>query len=70
MRTTLDLDERVIAMARSRAAAEGTSVGKALSSIVLEARAATAPSAGLPLFPPVEGHVITNELVASHRDDP
>jgi len=70
MRTTLDLDERVLAVGRTKAAAEGVSLGRALSDLVVDGLSrppAIAP--GFPAFEPVPGHVITDELVARFRDD-
>lgn len=75
MRTTLDIDEVVLAAARAKARAESISVGRALSDIALTALRAPAQAdlgrgaSGFPLLPSVPGHVITNELVARHRDD-
>ena len=70
MRTTLDLDERVLALARAKAHSEKTSLGRAISDLVLDtlAREPTVPQ-GFPTFPPLPGHVITDELVAQYRDD-
>lgn len=72
MRTTLDIDDVVLSAARAKARAEGISVGRALSELAL--RALTAPpdspsSSGLPVLRGVPGHVVTDELVAEHRDD-
>jgi hypothetical protein len=76
MRLTLNIDDRVLAAARARAAAEGVSMGQAVSAFALEGiegppRAASAPVAHrIPvLFGPVEGHVLTSELVAAALED-
>lgn len=83
MRTTLDLDETVLAAARALARAEGISLGTAVSQLAL--RGLAIPRQGDPetaeigpvdvsyspfpvLITPV-GHVVTDELVAAHRDD-
>jgi hypothetical protein len=66
MRTTLELDDRVLAAARSRSRARGISIGKAVSELALEgigAQAATEISPGFPMLPPVPGHVITDQMV-------
>ncbi|MGH3448444.1 MAG: hypothetical protein ACRDQA_30500 [Nocardioidaceae bacterium] len=75
MRTTLDLDDRVLAAARSRAHARGMSLGKAVSELALkgyetEISAATdSASEEFPTLPRVPGHVITDEMVASALAD-
>jgi len=71
MRTTVDLDDQAMAIARSSAAVRGVSLGAALSYLVRQAAQPPAiPAAGgFPVFSPVPGHVITDELVAQHRDD-
>lgn len=69
MRTTLDIDERALAAARAKAAAEGTSIGRALSDLALRPNAVTPVIDGLPVFDAPEGHVITDELVDTYRDD-
>jgi hypothetical protein len=71
MRTTLDLDETVLAAARAKARAEGISIGQAVSALALQG---LEPSGvvnrdGFPMFEPAPGHVITDELVESYRDD-
>lgn len=78
MRTTLDLDDTVLAAARAKAQAEGISLGRAVSAIALRGLGLAAGSApdnqltaphGLPVFRAPEGHLITDELVARYRDD-
>ena len=72
MRTTLDLDDRVLAIARAKASQDKISLGKAVSALVL---AGVEPSPtfvvtdGFPVFPAVAGHVIDLELVNRYRDD-
>ena len=68
MRTTLDIDDRVLAAAKSRARARGITVGQALSELALrgqeEERTASQVADGdFPMLPPVPGHVITDEMV-------
>lgn len=69
MRTTLDLDPRVLTAARSRVnAGQNRSVGEAVSALALTGLAASTSSAtteanGLVLLPTVPGHVITDEMV-------
>ncbi|MEV1131329.1 hypothetical protein [Agromyces sp. NPDC049794] len=78
MRTTLELDDRLLRAARAMAEQRGISLGTAVSELALrglaggmggnESRGA-APD-GFPLLPlgPAD-HVITDELVAEYRDD-
>ncbi|BBH16991.1 hypothetical protein Back2_12780 [Nocardioides baekrokdamisoli] len=67
MRTTLDLDPRVLAAARGRVqAGSSPSVGAAVSELALagiDLRMDVTFSHGLLLAPPVEGHVITSDMV-------
>lgn len=69
MRTTLDLDDRVLAAARSRARVRGISLGEAVSELALEGYEAQVPTArradddAIPTLPAVPGHVITDEMV-------
>ncbi len=74
MRTTLDLDEVVLSAARTKAAAEGISLGRAVSDLALlglspRADQRSAAPKGFPVLPPVPGHVLTDEIVARHRDE-
>lgn len=75
MRTTLDIDERALELARARAKREGTSVGKAVSELVLQGVRGSSyqlTESGIPVFSPppgVKGHVVTLELVNRYRDD-
>ncbi|MEI5675154.1 MULTISPECIES: hypothetical protein [unclassified Nocardioides] len=73
MRTTLSIDDRVLAAARSRARREGISLGEAVSRLALigyeaERVAARSTAGGFPMLPSVEGHVITTELVDDALD--
>jgi hypothetical protein len=71
MRTTLDIDERALVAARAKAAAERTSVGTAISQLVLAGLdAAPRRPEGFPVFSAAPGHVITDQLVAEYRDEP
>lgn len=67
MRTTLTIDDRALAAARSRAQQRGITVGEALSQLAMigyetESAAPESPS-GFPVLPAVEGHLITFEMV-------
>ncbi|HET7386388.1 MAG TPA: DUF2191 domain-containing protein [Nocardioidaceae bacterium] len=74
MRTTLNLDERVLAAARSKARHERISLGRAVSDLALaglappETRDLTRRH-GFPQLPSPPGWVITDEMVARFRDD-
>jgi hypothetical protein len=76
MRTTLDIDDDVLAVARSRAEREHTSIGRVLSVLARAAlQSATTGAAqtarnGLPLLPTAaSGRPVTLELVNQLRDD-
>jgi len=73
VRTTLTIDDRVLAAARSRARRRGISVGEALSQLALigyEAESsAVAHPVGFPMLPAVADHVITVEMVDDALDD-
>ena len=70
MRTTLDIEERALVAARAKAAAERVSLGRAVSELILSSvEGGSARPEGFPMFGPVTGHVITDELVAAFRDD-
>lgn len=72
MRTTLDLDPRVLAAARALADQERTSLGAAVSELALRGLR-PAPSTrrnGFPVLTPTRpDRVITDELVGRYRDD-
>lgn len=72
MRTTLEIEDRALAIARAKAAQEGTSLGKAVSSLLLagiERPSTYTMRNGIPVFPAAPGHVIDLELVNRYRDD-
>lgn len=74
MRTTVDLDDDVLAAARSLAQAQGRSLGVVLSSLArrgLEDRVELADGAGaFPVFDvPAGGRPITSEMVREALDD-
>jgi hypothetical protein len=74
MRTTLDLDERVVVAARARARRDRTSLGSAVSELALAGLMAERPAPavgrhGLILLPHESGHVITDEMVADALAD-
>lgn len=72
MRTTLDIDDDVLRAARALAAQRDISLGAAVSELALRGLRPRTPSTatGFPLRVPFNrSHVITDELVAEHRDD-
>ena len=73
MRTTLDLDPILVSAAKAKAKAERISLGRAVSELALAGlrapRATTAPRSGFPVMAGVADHPVTDELVASYRDD-
>ncbi|KPK05327.1 MAG: CopG family transcriptional regulator [Anaerolineae bacterium SG8_19] len=72
MRTTLDIDEDVLLVAKEVAEQQGISKGKALSQLAREAltrQAAIATRNGVPLFPrQPDAEVVTLEIVNELRD--
>ncbi|MDR3068847.1 MAG: hypothetical protein LBU50_05025 [Cellulomonas sp.] len=69
MRTTLEIDPRVLAAARARVyEGRNRSLGEAVSQLALAGLASEVPqqsrASGLVLLPSVPGHVITDEMVA------
>ena len=71
MRTTLDLDDDVLAAARSIATARKQTMGKVVSDLVRQSLATKlkkAPS-GIPLLPRRRGVIVTNELIDKLRED-
>jgi antitoxin component of RelBE/YafQ-DinJ toxin-antitoxin module len=72
MRTTLDIDEDVLLVAKEVAEQQGISIGKALSQLAREAltrQAAIATRNGVPLFPrQPDAEVVTLEIVNELRD--
>lgn len=72
MRTTLDLDDTVLAAARSKARAENISIGRAVSELAmagLAGRSDAAVPVGFPVLRAAAGHLLTDELVEQLRDD-
>lgn len=68
MRTTVDIDDRVLAVARSRARTHRITLGRAISELALkgyEAQEAEVALGGddFPMLPEVDGHVITDDMV-------
>jgi hypothetical protein len=73
MRTTLEIDDAVLAAARALAAQTGSSLGAAVSELARRglhgADTIVSSRGGFPVFEATEGHQITDDLVARHRDD-
>lgn len=74
MRTTLDLDERLMVAARARARARGETLGSTVSQLALAGLAGEAAPMGpkrdgLVLLPGTPGHVITDDMVADALAD-
>ena len=73
MRTTLDLDPAVLSAARAKATAEHISLGRAVSELALRGlrvpRSPQSTTAAFPVLSGVPGHPVTDDLVASYRDD-
>jgi hypothetical protein len=72
MRTTLDIDDSLLALARVRALDKGISIGAAVSEMMR--RGLEVPRRrsrrGFPVFDlPADTPVITSEMVAQYRDD-
>ncbi|WP_273167643.1 DUF2191 domain-containing protein [Actinomyces israelii] len=74
MRTTLEIDDRVLAVARERARREGVSLGRAVSDLALRGAGGgtwAASRRGVPLFTPRAGEsapMVTPETVERYRD--
>ena len=67
----MDLDDDILAAARSIAAARKQTMGKVVSDLVrrsLVTKLKKAPS-GLPLLPRRPGVIVTNELIDKLRED-
>jgi len=64
MRTTLDINDRALTVARSFASTEHCSLGQAVSRLILDPRPVYVIPDGFPVFDAGPGHVITNEMVA------
>lgn len=74
MRTTLSIDDDVLAAAKGLAAAQHRSIGNILSSLARQALQPNAPSStkrnGVPLLTPRTGaEIVTPELVNRLRDE-
>jgi hypothetical protein len=73
VRTTLDIDDDVLAAARSLARGSGRSIGSVLSELArggLSRSASTGPGAGgFPTFGVRSGRPITSEMVRAALDD-
>lgn len=74
MRTTLDLDDRVLAAARSLARTRGITLGQAVSELALRGAEVEAPAPqrgdnDFPMLPRVPGHVITDDMVENALED-
>lgn len=80
MRTTLDIDDTVLAAARSLARARKTSLGEAVSELARRGLQGDAAASGpavtvdvayspFPIVVGEPGHVVTDELVAAWRDE-
>ena len=72
MRTTLDLDDNLLAIAKVRARERGISLGAAVSEMMRKGLEVPTTSSrrGFPVFPPPPGApVVTDEVVARYRDD-
>ena len=72
MRTTLDIDDNLLAVARVRAREKGISLGAAVSEMMR--RSLEVPMRrsrrGFPIFDlPPDTPVVTSEMVARYRDD-
>ena len=74
MRTTLEIDDDVLAAARERAAAQQTTIGKVISDLVRQALMRRIDVSRLPIrdgFPvlPKSGCVVTPELIEQLAED-
>lgn len=72
MRTTLELDDRVLEVARERASLKGISLGRAVSELALAGfgrEAAAFVDDGELLVLPASGQQVTAEMVESALDD-
>ena len=72
MRTTLDIDDEMLAVARVRAREKGISIGAAVSELMRKGLEVPMRKSkrGFPIFDlPPDGPIITSEMVARHRDD-
>jgi hypothetical protein len=73
MRTTLDIDDDVLAAAKELARAQNTTIGKVISELVRKALTGRSPlkfewKHGFAVLP-VRGGIVTSELVDQLRED-
>jgi hypothetical protein len=71
VRTTLDLDDDVLAAARSIAAARKQTMGKVVSDLLRQSLATKLKKgrSGVPLLPLRPGIIVTNELIDKLREE-
>ena len=74
MRTTLNLDDDVLAVVRERARREGRSVGEVLSDLARQALVGRDPGASAAEFHgfrplPHRGRLVSNDLIDQLRED-
>lgn len=72
MRTTLDIDDEMLATARVRARQRGVSLGVAVSELMRKGLSVplTSSASGFPVFePPPGAPLVTDDVVARYRDD-
>jgi hypothetical protein len=71
VRTTLDLDDDVLAAARSIAAARKQTMGKVVSDLMRQSLATKLKKgrSGVPLLPLRPGIIVTNELIDKLREE-
>lgn len=72
MRTTLEIDDDMLAIARVQARERGTSLGTAVSQLMRQGLRGSRRdlASGFPVFEaPSDAPVVTDELVVRYRDD-
>ena len=74
MRTTLDLDDDVLAAAKALAGHRGMTASQVLSDLARKGLAAGRPKArvrnGVPLLPTMPGRIVTPQMVEDALDQP
>ncbi len=74
VRTTLDLDDDVLAAAKALAANRGMTAGQVISELARKGLTANKPKArirnGVPLLPHVPGRIVTPEMIEDALDQP
>jgi len=74
MRTTLDLDEDVLAAAKALATHQGRTAGQVLSELARKGLASDRPKQrvrnGVPLLPSEPGRIVTPQMVEAALDEP